>query len=257
MSEQKLLVQDAITAATTQTLAGARASVSGANLSAKADLHIIATCANRGDSVALPVSDTKLSGSVKTIRNEGAKPCWVWPDTNGVIFASCGSLGANVPFSLKPNCYVKLHSSDGWYWRVIEETADKTELLTAAEAKANITILASEYNTTYVVPPPTDDCTFTLPAPTSNFKCKFILNATAGHIISLTSTAANMRGIVLMRAENAVDAAITSLDMWTAAMTTLRFTAAATVGSYVILESDGVNYFATAVSNVALSFTTA
>lgn len=246
MSEQKLLIQDTITAATTQTLAGARASTAGANLSAKADVHIISTCANAGDAVALPVADTSLSGSVKIIKNEGAAICAIYPDTGGVITClGIGALSANAAFDLDPKHYVKLHTSDGKNWRVLDRSENRIEVI----PDEDLPVALSESGKTFLLPQATAARVITLPAPTAGAKYTFkVLGDTAGSDDgfdwTITSTGTLIKGrtaiTVAAAAEATFDLNATSVD----------FDHLANAGSTWELESDGTNWLAIGTGGV-------
>lgn len=70
----KHVVNESLTAGTTQTQAGATA-ITG-------DVAYITTCANEGDGVVLP---SAVSGAKISIINEGAEPAWVWPASGDSI----------------------------------------------------------------------------------------------------------------------------------------------------------------------------
>lgn len=276
-----LRIQDSITASATGTLASARASTAGANLARDCDLHLISTCA-AASSVALPVSDVKLTATFRKVRNGGVGRCFVFPDTGGAITCNGGVLAANEQYVLEPNQMIELFCVNGLDWVVSSEPsvkiesyttlqADDTSAATIAASKRQI--LASESGKTFrltktdaaLVAGAAYDNQILLPAPVRGLNYKFSLVSVIARNLSITATGA----IITSRITELAEITATGADgAGIAAGTYVRCTAAngdthivfgatAAVEDSVSLVCDGTNWYADILSRVVGSITVA
>lgn len=110
-------IQTTITAATVQTLLGARASFLGANLSPDCEVHEIATCANADDCVALPAYDPKLAGKSRTIVNKGGQRCVIF--SADAAYRITGAAASATSYTLAVNTAKVFVCIDGANWIVV------------------------------------------------------------------------------------------------------------------------------------------
>lgn len=104
-----------LTAATTQTQAGALASTAGNGAVLNGTHNVIGTCANSGDAVLIPSGLSK--GAEIRVRNGGANPAAVFPPVGGTIDA--GSANASKTLTNAKGMLFFCTSSDGLTWVTI------------------------------------------------------------------------------------------------------------------------------------------
>ena len=115
---------------------------------------------------------------------------------------------------------------------------------------AATTLTAAQSGSIISITPSAGGYTITLPAPTTaGMRFRFVQAANAAGATAITSTGANVRFKGLANAAQVASAGCTTVN--------IVGNAANSVGDWVEMWSDGTNYFATGLSQVAAGFTTA
>jgi hypothetical protein len=249
------IVQSTITADTTGTLASARASTSGSNLSKKSNVHLISTCATPTaawvpPSVCLPIDSSDEAGKERTIVNNGVSHAAVFPDTGGVITCAVGSLPPNAAFYLEPNTSASFLCTDGLNYTV---TAEKTSCKCEAylsNATARVLSL-SESGKTFSVTKYAGANVVTLPALTRGLEFTFVNPTVVAQTTTITSTGDNIISLLLGIPNGAATGSAADTT------TSVVFANTAGVASRITMCCDGTNWHALATGIVDGGITTA
>ena len=190
-----------------------------------------------------------VNGQVITIRNDGASPLSIFPQT----LASIDSLAASAAYVLQSGATVNFISKDGWAWSSVSVSAPTNgatgfaspAILTLPVVGATTTLTSASPQKIIVPTITTNNAAIALPAPAAGLQYDIYFSSAETKVVTVTATAAIIQGSALQGTGTSAN----NVGVPISAKTNIIYTAAG-AGDSINLFCDGTNWYAKCVSSI-------